>query len=327
MRNQGKESLKNDNFEESESERNELFFENVEITPDKPYEFSLRLEKHPIEVNDGDELGSDAVKVRFEGELASLMEKATELKDLPEKERIAALVDLVRSKLSYPFPEAIEAAKKENPELGEWLEFYFGKNPKQSFGIDAGECISRGYGDCKIMSAVYLAAGKSAGLKGIVAGGHVKNIERPDTNSLIFKSSELQRDQEVGHAWVEIQLSDGTWVPVDVSTNMIAPDPEMLEFFKNANYRTLTGGRMEELPKGLQGTLIDAYFEAGQNEGDFTARIEIMKSFDFTRNAPTPRVPKSALDEFKGNLRMRLESSTDRKRMDLEVLGGKDKEA
>ena len=77
---------------------------------------------------------------------------------------------------------------------------------------------------------------------------------------------------------------------------------------------------MEELPKGLQGTLVDAYFEPGQGEGNFTARIEIMKSFDFTRNAPTPRAPKFALDEFKGDLQMRLESSTDRKRMDLNVV-------
>jgi hypothetical protein len=320
MRNPESEVFAGDNPHEQTKVHNELHLENVEITPDKPYEFPVRLEKGPIEVNDGDELGSDAVKVKFEGELASLMEKATELKDLPEKEKIAALLDLVRSKLSYPFPEVIEAAKKENPELGEWLEYYFGKNPKQSFGIDANECLGRGYGDCKIMSAAYLAAGKSAGLKGIVAGGHVKNIERPDTKSLIFKSSELQRDQEVGHAWVEIQLSDGTWVPVDVSTNIIASDPEMLEFFKNANYRTLTGGHMEELPKGLQGTLVDAYFEPGQGEGNFTARIEIMKSFDFTRNAPTPRAPKFALDEFKGDLQMRLESSTDRKWMDLSVV-------
>ena len=152
------------------------------------------------------------------------------------------------------------------------------------------------------MSAVYLAAGKSAGVKGIVAGGHIKNIERPDGKGLIFKSSELQRDQDVGHAWVEIQLSDGTWVPVDVSTNMVASDPEMLDFFKNANYKTLTGGHMEELPKGLQGTLIDAYFEAGEGKGNFIARVEIMKSLDFTRNTPTSRGTKFALDEFRGRL-------------------------
>ena len=319
MRNPEDESFAGSNLQEQTKAHNELRFENVEITPEQPYEFPLRLEKHPIEVNDGDELGDFGIRVKFEGELASLMEEAAEIKNLPEKERAVALLDLVRSKLSYPYPEAIEAAKKENPELGEWLDYRFGKNPK-SFGMDASECVRRGYGDCKVMSAVYLAAGKSAGLKGIIGGGGVMNFERPDTKSLIFKSSEYQADQAVGHCWTEIQLSDGTWMPVDVSANMVASTPEMLEFFKKADYRLPPTAHMEGLPKGLEAVFDNAYFEAGQRVGDFKGKVQIKQLLNFSRKSDSPQPPKFALDQFEGDLRMNLESSTDRKRMGLSVI-------
>ena len=131
MRNLENEDLSDNNLHEQTRAHNELHFENVEITPDKPYEFPLRLEKRPIEVNDGDELGSDAVKVKFEGELASLMEKAAELKDLPEKEKIVALVDLVRSKLSYPFPDLSRQRRKKIQSLANGLIIALGKIPSK----------------------------------------------------------------------------------------------------------------------------------------------------------------------------------------------------
>ena len=278
-------------------ENNELHFESVEITPEQPFKFPLRLKKQPIEINDGDSLGSNDIGVKFEGDLIRLMEEATELKNIPENERIVAVLDLVRSKLNYPFPEVIEAAKRNNPKLGKWLDCNFVKN--SGIGMDINECLGYGYGDCKIVAATYLAVGKAAGLKGVMCGGVVKNFERPDTKNLIFKSSEYKRDQEVSHAWVEIQLDDGSWVPVDVSTNMIASNPEMLEFFKRANYRTQFGRSIQNLPAELEGNLVDAFFEPGQEEGDFVGLIKIktkqINASSFQR--------KPVIDEFKGDLR------------------------
>jgi len=311
MRNPKTQSFEGENSLEQEEKRNELHFENVEITPDRPYEFPLRLVKRPIEVNDGDELGDNGARIKFEGKLARLMEESAKLKDLPEQEKIGALLDLVRSNLRYPYPEVIEAAKKENPELGEWLDYNFGKNPRIS--IDTNECLSHGYGDCKIMAAAYLAAGKTAGLKGIIGGGFVKNLERPDTKSPIFKSSELKRDEDVSHSWIEVQSSTGAWIPMDVSANMIASTPEMLEFFKKANYRRQFYVLMNGLPKGLQGNVVDAYFEPGQGEGSFMARIEIETAGPLLQKKPV-------MDKFQGDLCLSISADTERKRIEFDVI-------
>ena len=96
-----------------------LHFDGVELTPEQEFPVNIRVRKEPIEVRDGDNLGSNSVEVKFEGEALSLMEEAEKLAALPEEERLVALTELIRSKLKYPYPDVMETAGAENPELTE----------------------------------------------------------------------------------------------------------------------------------------------------------------------------------------------------------------
>ena len=189
--------------------------------------------------------------MKFEGEALLLMKEAEKLPELPEEERLVALTELIRSKLKYPYPDVIEAAGAENPELKEWLEKRFGHKPSL-WKLELNDFLKNGYGDCKIMAAAYLIAAQSAKMRGIYAnsGVSLKNVIRPDTGKPVFRSVELDRDTNSAHAWVEIQLSDGRWIPVDPTTNMTGLG-EMIEVFRQAGYNVPIGFK-SETPQELE---------------------------------------------------------------------------
>src|SRR3989344_2823917 len=88
----------------------QIHFDAVEITPEQDFPFSIRVRKEPIEVVDGDKLGANYVEVFFRDETLALMKEAELLQELPEEERLVALIELVKSKLRYPYPEVITEA-------------------------------------------------------------------------------------------------------------------------------------------------------------------------------------------------------------------------
>ena len=143
-----------------------LHFDNVELLPGQEFSVNIGVKKESIEIKDGDILGSSSIEVKFEGEVLSLIKEAEKLSDLPEEERLMALVELVRSKLQYPYPDVMQNAIAENPEIKEWLEECFG--PERSFSdFKLNDFLKNGYGDCKIMAAAYLVAAQAAKMKGI----------------------------------------------------------------------------------------------------------------------------------------------------------------
>ena len=91
-----------------------------------------------------------------------------------------------------------------------WLQFRHWPIPSNRFSTDLRQFTQR-------LTTAYLAAAQAAKLKGIYAssGAPLKNLSRPDTGQPIFKSVEVNNDMTSGHAWAEIQLSDGRWVPID----------------------------------------------------------------------------------------------------------------
>lgn len=184
-----------ENSEPKKQLQRHLHFDVVDLTPDQEFPINIRVRKEPIEINSGDSLGANSVEVNFEGETLSLMEEAEKLAELPEEERLAALTELVRSKLKYPYPDVIEAAGSDNPELKEWFEKRFGSNPNL-WELKLNDFLKNGYGDCKIMAAAYLVAAQAAKMRGIYANsnGSLKNVTRPDTGKLVFRSVELERD-------------------------------------------------------------------------------------------------------------------------------------
>lgn len=281
-----------------------LHFDGIELTPEQEFPINIRVRKEPINVVSGDILGANSVEVNFEGATQTLMEEAEKLAELPEEERLATLTELVRNKLKYPYPDVIESAGAENAELKEWLEKRFGQKPSL-WKMELNEFLNNGYGDCKIMAAAYLVAAKAAKMKGIYANsnGSLKNISRPDTGKPIFKSVELERDTNSAHAWVEIQLSDGRWIPVDPTTNMIGLG-EMIETFRQAGYNVPVAFR-SEVPSDLELERDGSTFAPGESEKELTLKLKIGSVMSFGKGASTKRLKT---DKFSGDVDVKLNS-------------------
>lgn len=285
---------------EAKNPEREFHFEEVEIGPGEEFAFDVRVGKEPIEIQDGDFLGVNKVEVKFQDETLGLLKEAERLRDLPEEQRLEALVDLVRSKLAYPYVEVMEEAQTRNPELTKWFEKRFGKNPS-IWKLELNEFLKKGYGDCKIMSAAYLAAAQSAGLRGICGGNPsnipglaLKNISRPDNGRPIFKSVEVNRDLESTHAWVEIQLSDGRWIPVDPTAKMIGIG-EMLNTFKEAGYNIPIYFADQGLPNEVELDRGASFFEPGEAEKDLHLQLKPASPY---------KNPKT--DRYSGNIDLTL---------------------
>lgn len=303
-----------ENPEPQKNLQRKLHFDSVELTPENELPINIRVRKEPIEVHSGDSLGANSVEVNFEGEAQSLMDEAVKLAELPEEERLAALTELVRSKLKYPYPDVIEAAGTNNPELKEWLEKRFGGNPS-TWKLELNEFLKNGYGDCKIMAAAYLVAAQAAKMKGIYANsnGSLRNVNRPDTGKPVFRSVELERDTNAAHAWVEIRLSDGRWIPVDPTTNMIGLG-EMMEIFRQAGYNVPVSFT-SEVPPDLELERDSSPFAPGESEKELHLKLKIGSVITFGKGPSTKRLKT---DKFSGDVDVHLDSSTDSKSANLD---------
>jgi hypothetical protein len=295
-----------------------LHFDNVKITPEKPFEFDVHVKKEPITIKDGDRVTGNGIEVRHRGQLLELMTEAHALQELSELERIHKLVDLVHSKLTYPYPETIAQEQVQNPKKGKWLDEVFAKGGWAT--QDVTSFLENGYGDCKVMVTTFLVLAQEAGLEGIACSdknhsGALKNLIRPDTGKPIFKMGEIEQDVTFSHAWTEIQLSDGSWIPIDPTTRLIGDTPEMLNFIKAANYNGGVGVNLNGLPNGLVGS-VNGYFEAGAPETELKGSASINTLRDFVNKTSRP-----ALDNFNGDLDVTFDTdSSDRKIVNLEIL-------
>lgn len=309
------ENLDLPNQENNPKNESEIHFENVHITPEQPLNFKVRAVKQPVEIESGDEIGPNKIRVIIEGMVEDIMKEAESLRELPENERLSAILKLVREKLVYPYSEIIENTKKENSELGEWLEKRFGKNPHYLHS-EINEYLEKRYGDCKIMAVLYLLLAQSAGLKGIYASSilPIKNLERPDTKEPIFKSIGVNCDM-VSHAWVEIQLEDGTWVPIDISANMLGTG-EMSKFFKEAGYNTPIVFGVEGLPKELSLNKDMLVFVSAESEKEVDLSLAIRRESSFA----TKQYNIPVAEEFSGNVNLKFLPSEDNKSVKVQMM-------
>lgn len=308
--------IQSNNKEDQESQKKlqqQLHFDSVDLTPGQDFPINIHVRKEPIDVLDGDSLGLNSVEVKFNDETLLLMEEAENLAELPEEERLFALMELVQSKLEYPYPDVIEVAQAKNPELKEWFEQNFGENPSVG-NLHLNDFLKNGYGDCKIMAAAYILAAQSAKMRGIYANSVnvLKNVVRPDTGKPVFKSTELDRDTDSAHAWVEIQLSDGRWVPVDPTTNMVGLG-EMMKVFKQAGYNTPVSFE-SEAPQELELEGGDSYFAPGESEKELHLKLKIGSTMKFDKGGITETLKT---DKFSGSVDLNLSSSTDSKSTNL----------
>jgi hypothetical protein len=121
-----------------------------------------------------------------------------------------------------------------------------GVQGNNQIGFD--EVAKYGVGVCGHLSSVYLYLANKAGLKGILVNSAPErtpiNIARTDRDKKLFRSAEVG-SRTSNHAWVEIQVQDGTWVPVDPSTELTGTTEEGMSMFREADYVTSLGSLLE----------------------------------------------------------------------------------
>jgi hypothetical protein len=214
---------------------------NLDATHPTTPEVTLTIKKLPLPIIEGKIYGHYAVLVDTESEkMKIIVAQAEALKSLPETQRIRAVMELLRTNVHYAYNDAIDAVAKTNPDLANWIAINTGLNSSAS-EIPLSEIFEKEYGICRHLSVAYLWLAQKAGLQGVLCRtreGTIKNIVRTDNGERLFKSFGVGETTS-GHMWTEIQLSDGTWIPVDPSTKLVADTPEGLEMFKQANYITL----------------------------------------------------------------------------------------
>jgi hypothetical protein len=195
------------------------------------------IEKKPIMIEDGLVYGGicGVLIDKNSPNVENFLESASQLKELPEIERLPKIMEIVRSNIKYPYPNVIAELENRNKELANWINEKMGKRNET---LLLSEILEKGYGICRHLPVVYILLAQEAGLRGAIlstAGSYIRNILRSDTQEPLFK---LVGVGEIApsHQWLEILLSSGEWIPVDPSTNLIGDTKEGMEMFKSANY-------------------------------------------------------------------------------------------
>ncbi|RLI90706.1 MAG: hypothetical protein DRO89_05400, partial [Candidatus Altiarchaeales archaeon] len=249
----------------------------VEITPEKRIPIQVTIRRHPVEINEGDVL-FHTVTIDSSDKLNKLKEKARELKELPERDRIKAVNELVRKTLRYPYELGREKISEEA-----------GKR------VNLSEVVEKGVGVCGHFSALYAVLAQEAGLKVAPQSGKVKNIMRPGTGERLFKAYEL--GEEIYHAWIEIELNDGTWIPVDPTANVVGVE-KGVDVFKEANYVELAADIVEfkNLPDEITADKGELRFLPGEREISKTINLRSMVYVDLETGEEKPYEYKGKLD-------------------------------
>jgi hypothetical protein len=176
-------------------------------------------------------------------ELIGLAESLSTIED--ERQRIDELLAVLKSKITYGYLEVIESKAQEHNVSLEFMQ-RMGVQGNNQIGFD--EVAKYGVGVCGHLSSVYLYLANKAGLKGILVNSAPErtpiNIARTDRDKKLFRSAEVG-SRTSNHAWVEIQVQDGTWIPVDPSTELTGTTEEGMSMFREADYVTSLGSLLE----------------------------------------------------------------------------------
>lgn len=199
--------------------------------------FIIEAEKTPLNMDKIDMLYHVNFRESSEQseEFIKTVEKLAEIQD--ERERIDALLKLLKSQVTYGYENTlIEKAEALGIEKQELDKF----GAKGNANVKFTELLKYGVGICGHLSEAYLYLANKAKLKGIIVHSHDLhppiNVLRKDNSKKLFRSVNLS-EKTANHAWTEIQLQDGSWIPVDPSTELTGTTKDGLETFKMAGYQ------------------------------------------------------------------------------------------
>ncbi|MFZ2522303.1 MAG: transglutaminase-like domain-containing protein [Minisyncoccia bacterium] len=222
-------------------------FRNLELNEQNPRspEIKIVVEKQPVELVEGKSYVNSAVLIDKETErMQSLATQAEALLEIPENERPAKVLEILRSKMHYAYNDVLDKLSESDPDLAKWVAENTGLSSPFSHDVPLSDLVEKGYGVCRHLSVAYLWLAQKAGLKGVLLSseyGSIKNIERTDTKQKLFRSADIGKPVSA-HSWVEIKTSDGQWIPVDPSTKLVGDSEEGLAMFKEANYLAIGYG-------------------------------------------------------------------------------------
>ncbi len=273
----------------------------VVISHEKPLKLEFDIQKQPIYLKEGDQTDFEGVIVDHESEkVKSLLEESRLLKNLPEKERLHRVMELVRSNLKFPFKEELEEIGQET----------YNQVEEGSLPIRLSKLVELGYGQCRHFAPLYLVLAQEAGLEGQLASGDkLINIIRTDNNKPLFKSVK-PGESVASHQWVSIILKNGDWITVDPTKNLIADNQKALEMVTKANYQEdiLGSSNSIEAPPNIHFDDSGMFFRpnTGEIKTDMLViRPEIKKSLHGFRDRNGQFgyvIKKEKIEEFRGDL-------------------------
>ncbi len=252
-----------------------------------PLLFSVTLEKAATPALPGKTI--DNITIDSESpKLQEMREEARVLREIPERERPRRLLELLRSNVGFAYEDVMAEIAVDRPETASWVAENTG--PKVYKNVTLSQVVDYGYGVCRHLSVAMLDLAREAGMEGAYASYSppmaptpeqdprylIKNVIRPDNGKPIFRTGAPGDYAWSAHAWVELKTSDGEWIPVDPTTQLVGDTLEGLETFREANYIAFPTAsfRIDGLPPDTKdydfGSL---WFLAG--EGKKTGTIKI----------------------------------------------------
>ncbi|MEK9156273.1 MAG: transglutaminase-like domain-containing protein [Patescibacteria group bacterium] len=233
----------------------EVSYPNLNLTEHNPTspEVTVTIEKQPTKIVEGETYCNGAVLVDTESEsMRSLATQEEALKELPEAQRPGAVLKLLRENVHYAYNDVIDAIAQTNPDLAAWVAKNTGVD-SHVFKLPLSQIIDKGYGVCRHLSVAYLWLAQKAGLEGTLLTSDyrgITNVERRDNGKQLFKSVAVG-EPLIPHAWTEVRLSNGEWVPVDPSVMLVGDTEEGMQTFQEAGYNAnlSMGDRFRSYPK------------------------------------------------------------------------------
>jgi hypothetical protein len=226
----------------------------VNLDPSKaPLEFSVTLSKESTRLPEMPQIEDELSAVR------EMLGEARELRSLPEEERPRQLMEILRSRVQYSYADTLAELDSSDTERAQAIRANNGLPLLQLSSLR--NAVKLGYANCMPLTAGMLTLGREAGLDGAFLGNGLdegpnplKNIRRSDTQQLLFRgdSNEGAHIPAV-HAWAEFKMSNGVWLPVDPSTELVGDNDTEMQIFRDADYHAAVGRSLKtELTEGVR---------------------------------------------------------------------------
>jgi len=284
----------------------DVVFTNLALSaenPDSP-KAEVTFKKNPVSPVEGRSFGAWSVFIDKEPseQMKAITAEAEQLKGLPEEERVRAVLDLLLSHLQYAYEDRVEKVRAEDPEKADWISKNVGVK-ESAMDVPLSKVFENGFGVCNHLSSAYIWLADKAGLKGALlasqpGSGMLKNVLNPATGEPLFKSAAVGKPLE-SHAWTEIQMPDGRWLPVDPTTKLVGDTEQNMQTFRDANYKAAVMGAHTAVDVRCLNVCHSALaFEPGAPE----ARGEYW--LNLKNNLNSPATPSWIEDSYSGNAKL-----------------------